>query len=185
MKMLEEEVRIENRKKLVQRAILGSLAVGGVLAMDAVAPNSLQLLGLLGLGNKRRIFRSSIYRSRDALLDKKYIEFIETTDGKKLRITRLGKGYLKELEGKRYVFNRPKKWDGKFRMLSFDIKETRRKTRDQLRFALKQIGFYQLQKSVWVFPYDCEELVTLLKADFKIGKDVLYIRPLSKVPVPL
>jgi len=40
---------------------------------------------------------------------------------------------------------------------------------------LKAIGFVQLQKSVWVFPYDCEDLIILLKADFKVGKDVLYM----------
>jgi hypothetical protein len=28
---------------------------------------------------------------------------------------------------------------------------------------------------VWVYPYDCEDLITLLKADFKIGKDLLYV----------
>ena len=37
------------------------------------------------------------------------------------------------------------------------------------------IGFVRLQDSVWVYPYDCEDLIVLLKADFKIGKDVLYM----------
>ena len=37
------------------------------------------------------------------------------------------------------------------------------------------IGFLRLKDSVWVYPYDCEDLVTLMKADFKIGKDILYI----------
>jgi hypothetical protein len=32
-----------------------------------------------------------------------------------------------------------------------------------------------MQDSVWIFPYDCEELVALLKADFKVGKDLLYM----------
>jgi len=33
----------------------------------------------------------------------------------------------------------------------------------------------RLQNSVWVYPYDCEDLITLLKADFEIGKEVLYV----------
>ena len=37
------------------------------------------------------------------------------------------------------------------------------------------IGFVRLQDSVWVYPYDCEDLITLLKADFRVGKDVLYL----------
>ena len=32
-----------------------------------------------------------------------------------------------------------------------------------------------LQDSVWLYPYDCEDLVTLLKADLKIGNAILYI----------
>jgi len=37
------------------------------------------------------------------------------------------------------------------------------------------IGFVHLQDSVWTYPYDCEDLIVLLKADFKIGKDILYM----------
>ena len=37
------------------------------------------------------------------------------------------------------------------------------------------IGFMRLQDSVWIYPYDCEDLLTLLKADFKVGRDMLYM----------
>jgi len=37
------------------------------------------------------------------------------------------------------------------------------------------LGFVRLQDSVWVFPYDCEDFVALLKADLKIGVAVLYL----------
>ena len=33
----------------------------------------------------------------------------------------------------------------------------------------------RMQDSVWIFPYDCEDLITLLKADFKVGYDLLYM----------
>ena len=39
---------------------------------------------------------------------------------------------------------------------------------------MKEMGFLRLQDSVWVFPYDCEEVIALIKADLRIGKDVLY-----------
>jgi CRISPR-associated endonuclease Cas2 len=60
-------------------------------------------------------------------------------------------------------------------MLIFDISEKRRGTRDKVRNTLISIGFIHLQDSVWVYPYDCEDLITLLKADFMIGKDLLYV----------
>ena len=57
----------------------------------------------------------------------------------------------------------------------FDIKESRKKTREQVRHTLTQIGFIKLQNSVWIYPYDCEDLISLLKDDFMLGKDLLYV----------
>ena len=60
-------------------------------------------------------------------------------------------------------------------MIIFDIKEWKRKTRDDLRQWLEHLGFVRLQNSVWVHPYPCREIIVLLKSNFKIGKEVLYI----------
>lgn len=49
-----------------------------------------------------------------------------------------------------------KKWDGWFMFVSFDIEEKNRKARDHLRSKLKELGFGQLQKSVWISPYHFE-----------------------------
>lgn len=40
-------------------------------------------------------------------------------------------------------------WDGKWRVVIWDIPEKRRMARDLLRYKLKQLGFSQLQKSIW------------------------------------
>jgi len=57
-----------------------------------------------------------------------------------------------------------KKWDGKWRVIIFDIPEMSRRDRDFLRRELKWIGFIELQKSVWIFPFDAEkEIMALLK----------------------
>lgn len=57
----------------------------------------------------------------------------------------------------------------------FDIPERKRKIRDQIRTLFKLAGFYLLQDSVWVYPYDCEDILTLLKSELGVGKDVLYL----------
>ena len=56
----------------------------------------------------------------------------------------------------------------------FDIPEKRKKIREHLRFEMQEIGFLRMQDSVWIYPYDCEEFIALLKADMHIGSDVLY-----------
>lgn len=61
---------------------------------------------------------------------------------------------------------RPKKWDKKWRIIIFDISELKKLHRAAFRGKLKEIGFYPLQKSVWVYPYDCRSEVELLKDFF-------------------
>jgi len=61
---------------------------------------------------------------------------------------------------------KPKKWDGKWRVVIFDISQLKRFLREAFRGKLKELGFYPLQKSVWVIPYDCRGEVELLKDFF-------------------
>lgn len=61
---------------------------------------------------------------------------------------------------------RPKKWDKKWRILIFDISNLKKSYREALRGKLKELGFYKLQKSVWIHPFDCAAEVALLKDFF-------------------
>lgn len=51
------------------------------------------------------------------------------------------------------------KWDGKWRLVIWDIPEKRRVVRDILRFKLKQLGFTRWQKSVWASKVNCTDLL--------------------------
>lgn len=48
-----------------------------------------------------------------------------------------------------------KYWDNKWRIVMFDIPEQSRSARDHIRRLLKELGFQQLQLSVWVHPLPC------------------------------
>lgn len=61
------------------------------------------------------------------------------------------------------------KWDKKWRIVIFDIPEELHKNRNQLRARLKNLGFYMLQKSVFVIPYPCEEELGYMCKNLKIG----------------
>lgn len=49
----------------------------------------------------------------------------------------------------------PKVWDKKWRLVIYDIPETRRTARDNIRQLLKSLGFKQLQISCWAHPLPC------------------------------
>jgi hypothetical protein len=168
---LEKEVKLKNKKANLQKLILGTVAITGVLAIGLVAPNVLWAMKKLGLFPHKRQ-KESILSSRKRLIQKSFLEY-----NKKgmLRITPKGKRYLIIETYLDKTKEKKPKWDGKWRVLIFDIPENRKNDRENLRHTLISIGFMQLQKSVWIYPYDCEDLITLLKVDLEIGKDVLYM----------
>lgn len=66
------------------------------------------------------------------------------------------------------VIDKPKRWDGQWRLVLFDIPEKYKRARQALQGKLKTIGFYPLQKSVWVHPFPCEAEIVFLKDVFNI-----------------
>jgi CRISPR-associated endonuclease Cas2 len=61
-----------------------------------------------------------------------------------------------------YQIDIPKKWDGMWRILMFDIAERDRKLRDNLRYKISEVGMEKLQGSVYVFPYPIDDFVSKL-----------------------
>lgn len=172
MGKLEEAFRKRKKKQDIQHAVLATVAVTGFVAFAAVAGNALQLLKYLP--NEKYNLR---YRTKSAvgrLVAKKYVVWVERDGKKYLRITEEGHKAFAFEQAKVALKNQKKKWDGRWRMVVFDIPERRSAVRFRLRRIMSEIGFVRLQDSVWVYPYDCEDFVALLKAELKIGRDVLY-----------
>lgn len=156
----------------VQKAILYALAAAGGITMALVAPNALRVLEQFGWVKTKR---NPYYTVNESVRRLQAGGFVKKDDRGFLYLTQKGERRLSEFGVDGFHINKPRRWDRKWRVVSFDIKESRRRVREQLRMTLSAIGFVCLHKSVWVYPYDCHDLITLLKADYKIGKDVLYI----------
>ena len=176
MGILEKEVKTRDRRKNIQKIILRTIFSVGVLSVVVVAPNVLSVLKQLeGSSKRKKNFKYSRNDSFTRLKEKGLIEIIDINGKRVARVTKKGEEKLDFLDRHNFKLKIPKKWDSRWRIVIFDIKESRSKTRFLLRKTLLQIGFVRLQNSVWLYPYDCEDLISLLKADFKIGKDVLYM----------
>ncbi|MEK7614084.1 MAG: CRISPR-associated endonuclease Cas2 [Patescibacteria group bacterium] len=173
MGKMEKESRKRTRGSHLQKAVLNSVAVAGIIGVALVAPNAMRILKMFGLGKvKDRHARQAINTSRRRLVEKGLL--LHSKDGF-LKLTKKGEYKLYELERHDYKLPHPKRWDKKWRVLIFDIPEKKRLLRDKVRLTLSAIGFRRLQHSVWVYPYDCEDLITLIKSDLKIGKELLYL----------
>lgn len=68
-----------------------------------------------------------------------------------------------------------KRWDGKWRVVIFDVPERYHRLRDIFRMRLKQLGLYPLQLSVYVSPYPCFDEVEFLRELYGIAFTVRYL----------
>jgi hypothetical protein len=173
---LEKEVKRKYQRDKIQKIILGTIYVAGMLSVAIMAPKMTKIISKMEPEFfKKKNGKYSFNRSLARLKDTGLIVFEKTEKGNFAKLTQKGEAKLRQIKLKDFKLNKPIHWDGKWRLLIFDIREERRGTRDKIRHTLIQIGFVRLQDSVWVYPYDCEDLISLLKIDFKIGLDVLYV----------
>ena len=171
MGKLENHLSKQVRNTRIQRVILETIALTGILTVAMIAPNAVQVFGkIFGYGKKKPPL-NSIARTRRNLVENGLLRF----EGRFLKLTSKGERALRVMRYSTLKLPAPKHWDGKWRVIIFDIVESRRPIRDKVRNNLTSIGFVRIQDSVWVYPYSCEDFITLLKADFRIGKEVLYV----------
>lgn len=172
----EKEIKAKDKRKNIQKIILRTVFAAGMLSVAVVAPNVLQVIKQIEKGvTRKKNLKYSINSSIARLRDRGLIEIVEISGKKVARVTKKGKSKLDFLDIHNFKLKIPKKWDGRWRVVAFDIKENRKGTRTLLRNTLVQIGFTKLQNSVWIYPYDCEDVISLIKAEFKVGSDVLYM----------
>jgi len=162
-----------NRTNLA-KIVLEVVGLDEILSFDNLIVN---IVGFLLPTQKRKYnqkFQTKVAVKR--LINKGLIDYHKSNKGLIfLRLTDKGREELKKYSLQDLTIKKPKRWDGKYRVIIFDIKEFKRSVRDKMRRWLEHLGFVRLQNSVWVYPYECREVIVLLKSFFHIGKEVLYM----------
>lgn len=147
------------------------------------------LLGLSHDKNERRklyeesdriwltLDRKQLYVALERLKLQGIIEAIKQSGGiEKIKLTQKGRGRVLEYNFRNLKIKTGKRWDGKWHMVLFDIPEPKKKIRDALRRKLKELGFLEFQKSVFVFPYPAEDEINFIINFFDISENVHYIK---------
>ena len=161
----------ESASAYIGRALLATVALGGIFAVGAVAPN---IFSAFGRYSKRHNFsEKQIQKSFYYLRRKKLIKILNEKDGvSRVKITKSGQKKFKEFAIDTMSINIPRRWDRKWRAVVFDVPEKYKAARDSLRRKLRELGFYQLQRSIFVHPYPVEEEVLFVAALFDIERFV-------------
>jgi len=159
-------------KNEISKNILKYLALGGILTFAMLSPiggHKVAKSLLKFLKYKIKQIRASAYYLKKRGL----IEYIKDENGvMTVKITDNGKKYLKKFDIDNMILNKPNKWDGKWRLVMFDIPEKHKKAREALRYKLKELDFLRLQDSVWVTPYPCDDEIRFLREIFNISFNV-------------
>jgi len=168
----------------ITKVVLVLAALGGILTIGVMAPGLLKVLGKFK-ANKNRSKRekyNKLWRSFNRLKKERQFVCIGEKDGELLyKFTKNG-----EIKFRKFILDTlkiipPRKWDGDWRIIIFDIPEKYRHARWALRKKLMDLGCYQIQKSVWTHPFPCDEEIEFLKDFFEI-KPYVYILLTKNMP---
>lgn len=161
-----KEKKIAKITKDITKVVLCLLASGTVVTMLALFP------GLAWVGKEflewkkcdQRRLRSTLKR----LESQGMITISQKGEQTIIEITKKGKKRVLKYKLDDIKIKKPKKWDGLWRIVIFDIPEKKRIARNALRRKLKELDFVKIQKSVFVYPYSCRDEIDFIKEVFEV-----------------
>jgi len=107
-------------------------------------------------GSRKNFAKMLSYLKRHGYLKEKFLK-----NRKAFLITPRGRQKILKIKFK--TLDKKRRTDKKWQMVIYDIPESKRDIRDEFRNELKILGYKELQKSIWVCPYDIlketEELI--------------------------
>ena len=183
---------MKNKAGQMVKKILEGFLVAGEIMMVAMEPRAIYTLSDTlsrydrykcrqerdrAKNEEMKKFRNAFYYLRKkGLIDIEYrgnqMYFSLTDEGKK----KAGKYKINDLKIKA-----AKNWDKKWRVLIFDIEDKHKAKREALRGKIKELGLYQLQKSVWVCPYEFKKEMLILRDFFGLEKGEMKVIVASEI----
>lgn len=154
----------KSKSEIVKNIIVG-LFLTGAVCIAATSPYFISNL-IKGFKNLKKYRKQKVYDAFYKLRKDNCIR-IKTRNGQIfISLTEKGKARAGWMQIDDLKIKKPQKWDKKWRLVAFDISQPKLIYREALRGKLKELGFYQFQKSIWICPYDCKDEVELLKSFF-------------------
>lgn len=168
---MEKKKKEQKQKRVpMKNLLLRSLATAGIISVALIAPKMTRLLKELDRPAKSRAHLYQRIRQGIGRLEQSGLVTVSGEYAKRrVKVTEKGLKILEQIEFGDMTIPEPTFWDGKWRILVFDINERRRRTRNQLRRLIQGQGFVRMQDSVWVYPYPCDDFISLVRAHLKSG----------------
>lgn len=173
----------QNKIKITTEGILAIIILAGVISVAVTSPYFLYKLAKIMFRNKD-LNKFDQKKFTDALsysLKRGYIKINKNGHDIEIIATEKGKKNFDKYKFNNIKINTPKVWDKKWRVIIFDIPDTQRLARNAFRGKLKSLGFYSLQKSVWLHAFDCKKEIEILRNFFGINQKQIQVLLVEEV----
>lgn len=154
--------------------VLGLVAAGAMLAVAVVAPGVPGAMLKLGRQfkkyDKRRLRQVVKRLSRQEL-----ISFRQEGRDTVVTLSEKGRARTLRFDVDNLKIKEPDAWDEKWRIVLFDIPESKKLARDAFRRKLKELGFYQFQKSAFIYPFECRNEIDFVRSIYEINDYTKYL----------
>ncbi len=159
-------------KSEIARDVMKLLLVSGTIIIAAQSPYFIRSF-LKNYRNWNKYPKKKVGDTFSNLRKQGYIEIVRENKQIYIRLTEEGRKRAGMYQIGSLEIKKPKKWDRKWRLVIFDIAQIKKTYREAFRGKIKELGFYCLQKSVWLHPFDCRAEIELLKDFFGLSQDEL------------
>jgi hypothetical protein len=169
----------DERTSAIVDGLLHFLITGGILTVGLTAPNAIQALDKpLRLYFKKMDERSRKreYRRYVAYMKKQGLVKFKADDYEHgIVLTKAGKKRAEKSRIDNLTITKPQIWDQKWRIVFFDIPQSKKYARDTFTRKLKRLGFIPLQQSTWVYPYGCRGEIEDIAYHYNLKTYITYI----------
>ena len=166
-------------KNISTKDFLRFLAAGGVVIAAFIAPNAVKGFKFLLKDNNfvswKKFNDSRVKQLTSRLKNRGLIKSRIKNRKLIITLTKKGKQRVLDYDIDSIELKKHKKWDGRWRIVLFDIPESEKAARDALRCKFKFLGMHQLQKSAFVYPYNCREEILYVANFYEVADHIFYL----------
>lgn len=156
-------MRLSNNQKDILKAI-GQVTL--ITAASILAPNLIQILK-----PKNRQKKYYYKKTLQKLVDNKIIYLF----GEEVRLTPRGQELFKRVSIEDIIIPAGEKWDGIWHLVCYDIPEAKKTARNYFQKKLLESGFWAVQDSLWVYPWECKEEIAVISQNLGVSPYVAYL----------
>lgn len=172
--MTRKKTVLEPKEHITRDILLNLLKTGLVLTVAVTAPGALVMFKPFMRKHEdfEEYYPSSVNRQLSKLWRKGFVDVEQGNDGYTVKISEKGRTEVLKYDVRAMKVPLPDRWDGKWRMVIFDIPKKEEFARAAFRHQLRAMGFFQMQMSVYVYPYPCAKQIQFLREVYNIPHSV-------------